>query len=239
MDCLTPAVNRRSLLKSSALVGPLLTSGCIDGIGRPTDDNTTSSPKSPVSDREGPSRIVIDPNELAGHVRPDGDPRVLSESLTCEESNYGRVATNTTSPAYGEVETQTSQGERVAGFALRIDTLEISPGDSFSITLTNISNEELLRGNSSKFNVELRTEAGWEEIRVWIAEPRAYPDEAVVVPPGDEHVWEFDWQGDTFRTDRMWGDRMEVCPAPPEGRYRFTYWGVLGNAMAVEFNVRN
>lgn len=230
-------MNRREILRSGAFAGFVTISGCIGDTNQLVDDSS-SRKSGPNTDQKVP-QITINPNELEGYISPEENPSSVPESLTCEESEHGRVATNTTSPAYGEVEAQTSEGERVTGFALRIDTLEISPGDSFSITLTNISNVELLRGNSSKFSLELRTEAGWEEIRVWTAEPRAYPDEAVVVSPGDGYVWEFDWQDDAFGTDSMWEDRMEVCPAPQEGRYRFTYWGVLGNAVAVEFDVRN
>lgn len=77
----------------------------------------------------------------------------------------------------------------------------------------------------------MKTEAGWEDVRVWHEEngPPIYPDEAHSQEAGEASEWTL-----TMTENDINGD---VCPGLQEGRYRFAYFGFDGDNEAAALGV--
>lgn len=229
-------MDRRSLLRFCSLVGAPAVCGCTDIL---ENNQPAQNPDKSNTTVERDRQTIIDPEQLDGYVKPDTESPIDIESLECVTDHHGRVSSRSRSPSYGEVKAQTREGDQRMGFALRIGEKTVTPNGQFEITLTNISNKPLVRGNSSKFNIEVETDAGWEDVRVWTTETKPeYPAELILQKSGDEYVWTFTWEDGTFVTHSLYEERMTVCPGVPEGRYRFSYWGIPSRTLAVEFDVR-
>ncbi|MFC6771670.1 hypothetical protein ACFQDD_09105, partial [Halorubrum pallidum] len=121
--------------------------------------------------------------------------------------------------------------------ALRVVTPDgpLSRGDSFRIELTNVSDRPTHVGNQGKYNLELRTEGGWTEIRGTDGEGLfGYTDEALGVDPGETLTWEFEMTESGLTASGPHADDLRVCPDLVPGRYRFVFWG--GDDLAVAFD---
>jgi len=174
----------------------------------------------------------IDPAGLDGHVRPDGDPPILEGSLACDREGFERH------PQFPE-EDAVELGENGRGdddvFGLRADDTQYALGETVRITMTNLTAEERTTGNRHKYNLQLRTEEGWQDVR-GSAEMEffEYTDEGVIHAPGEGFEWELELT-DEGVVEGHFHDDLVVCPSLQPGRYRFLYWEP---AVAVEFHVQ-
>jgi hypothetical protein len=109
-------------------------------------------------------------------------------------------------------------------------------GDEVRIELTNASGREAYVGNQGKYNLELRTETGWTEIR-GAEEGTAfdYTDEAIGVRPGETLTWEFELTETGLIEGGPHADDLRVCPDLVPGRYRFVFWGADDLAVAFDY----
>lgn len=212
-------ITRRRLLRAFGVGVTVGVSGC-SGRGDETSPGGTTSDGSPTPDGS---------DGVTGYVRPDDDPPSVPPALDCERPGSERNAPVSDDPTWGGP----VDGE--SRFALRVDALENERGGDATVTLTNTGSERATSGNRRKFSFELRTEAGWQEVRVHPAdEPIVYTDIGIIHEPGTGFEWTFPLtlDGFTAATD----DRFSVCPGLPAGRYRFVYWGT-DPALAVAFDL--
>lgn len=151
-----------------------------------------------------------------GHVRPDGDPETVPAALSCDDETFERHYRN-----YEESDVRWGDGER---FSLRVDGRAFERGETVGISLRNASLWFEETGNRDKYYLELRTDAGWEEVRGWAdGTPRPYNDDAVTHRPGAGFDWQIEMTADGVLDATTYGDRLRVCPALEAGRYRFVY----------------
>ncbi|MFC7239249.1 hypothetical protein ACFQS4_13605 [Saliphagus sp. GCM10025317] len=154
---------------------------------------------------------VIDPVGLEGGVEPDGDPATIPEPLECSDDDFKRLS-SAESVHWGDAD----------AFAMRVDPLEVARGESVSVTMRNLTSVEQGTGNDRKFSLEVRTEAGWQEVRGHRSEHGiGYTDEGIIHRPGEGFDWELELS-EAAVEDLYSG--LEVCPGLPAGRYRFVYW---------------
>lgn len=176
-----------------------------------------------------------DPDGLEGYVRPDGDPSVVPDALECDDPDFERHP-----PGYDEDDLEWGEAgnhDDGPGFALRVNDLAFDRGEAVRVTLTNVADERLSTGNESKYNLEVRTDEGWQDVR-----GRAdggyfeYTDEAISHDPGEGITWTVEMTDDgVVEDDHFHADAMSVCPGLPAGRYRFVFWEPT---VAVAFDVR-
>ena len=165
-----------------------------------------------------------------GVVRPSGEPAVLPPPLECDDDSFDRLDQHFTEDdfAWGD-----HPDEPVH---LRVPRTSYVLGEAVTISLTNAGQAAVETGHRSKYSVQLRTEAGWQDVRGARADvTTAYPDVLVTHDPGDGFEWTPVLTGEgligTFEV-------MRVCPALQPGRYRFVYWGLSGDAaVGVAFDV--
>ncbi|WP_121821589.1 hypothetical protein [Halostella salina] len=222
----TQAITYPSALVRATFDGdpvPEATVTVTDGWGETTELSATAD------DPLGP-----DPESLPGHVRPDGDPETVPAALSCEDDGFERhpAGFDEDELAWGEA----SRDGTDPGFALRVDELTAGPGDEVVVRLTNVSDSELSTGNRYKYNLQVQTEGGWQDVR-GIAGDGAfdYTDEAVSHAPGEGFEWRLPMTEDGVVEDHPNASDLEVCPGLPAGRYRFVYWEP---AVAVAFDLR-
>jgi len=175
----------------------------------------------------------IDPAELDGHVRPDGDPRELSGSLTCDREGFERHPQFVEEDAVALGENGRGEGEM---FALRADDTRYAPGETVRISMTNLAVEEHVTGNRHKYNLQILTEGGWQDVRGATERERfGYTDEGIAHAPGEGFEWALELtDGGVVPDDHQHAGSLAVCPSLQPGRYRFLYWEP---AVAVEFDV--
>jgi hypothetical protein len=186
---------------------------------------------------------VLDPERLDGYVRPDGDPETVPAGFDCEAADFERH------PAVYEGGVSWGSGGGVGGDGRGLELRVVDPdgdggtgaaaferGDEVRIELTNASGREAYVGNRGKYNLELRTETGWTEIRGTDADPTfAYTDEALIVPPGESLTWEFEMTESGLVEGGPHADDLRVCPDLVPGRYRFVFWGADDLAVAFDY----
>lgn len=184
---------------------------------------------------------LINPESLAGGVRPDGDPPAVPAALDCETEGFERHPEYVAdSVEYGTL----TDDDGAPTFALRVrnpggdavDDLTFERGDEIEFRLVNVSNASLTTGNEHKYNLQLQTEAGWEEVRgtTGDADRLVYTDIGICQPPGEGFTWSFELTEDGLLAGHTHDDDLTICPGLQAGRYRFAYWGVDG-PLAVEF----
>jgi len=186
---------------------------------------------------------LIDPDTLAGGVQPDGDPPAVPAALDCATEAFDRHAAYVDdSVAYGTLTDDSGNPM----FALRarnpnadvVDNLTFARGDEIDLRLLNVSNASLTTGNKHKYNLQLQTEAGWEEVRGTTGDPSEilYTDVGFGHAPGEGFKWTFELSEDRLLAGHTHEDELAVCPDLQSGRYRFAYWGTLDDPLAVEFD---
>lgn len=132
-------------------------------------------------------------------------------------------------------ETRDADGQSV--FGLRVNDLTFQRGEDVHLTLTNLTDEEVVRGVFNKHNVEVYTTAGWQDVRGFPDGTKiVYPDEGVPHEPGEQTEWVLPLSNDGLQ-EQYSGD-LVYCPELPVGRYRFVFWGLTG-AVAVAFDVED
>ncbi len=182
-----------------------------------------------VSTEDGRS---VDPESLAGYIEPDGDPDVVPETLECEDEEFERhpQGTDEDKIVFGDRE---SDGEPT--WSMRVEETSYELGETVAITLTNVSERELVTGNSSKHNIQLYTEEGWQDVRGYETDsPVEYTDEGILHPAGDGFEWTVELSEEGIISENENVDRLSVCPDLQPGRYRFVFWDP---ALAVAFDV--
>ena len=186
---------------------------------------------------------LIDPETLAGGVEPDGDPTPIPAPLTCERDGFERhpAYVDDDNVAYGTLTDDSGSPT----FALRArtpddagDDLTVERGGKIEVRLRNVSSEYLTTGNKHKYNLQLRTEAGWEEVRGTTAEPNRVPytDEGISQHPGGGFTWSFELTEAGLLAGHPHEDDLTICPELQPGRYRFAYWGVPDGHLGVQFD---
>ena len=186
---------------------------------------------------------LINPDTIAGGVQPNGDPPAVPTALDCATDGFERHPTyvDDDSIEYG----MSTDDDGASTFALRarnpggdaVDDLTFERGDEIEFRLLNVSNASLTTGNEYKYNLQLQTEAGWEEIRgtTGDADRLLYTDIGVVQPPGDGFTWSFELTEDGLLAGHPHEDDLTICLDLQPGRYRFAYWGV-DSYLAVQFD---
>lgn len=173
-----------------------------------------------------------EPEDLAGHVRPDGEPPVVPAALECDREGVERVRgwTEEDDLQWGET---TDDGE--PELALRVDCQECALGETVTVEMTNVTDEIQYTGNRHKYGLEVRTEAGWQDVRVHDEdEMLGYTDEAIGHRPGEGFEWTFELTETGVLEGHAHEDALEVCPDLGPGRYRFVVWE---QNVAVAFDV--
>ncbi|MFT4884095.1 MAG: hypothetical protein ACI8U4_001608 [Natronomonas sp.] len=175
-----------------------------------------------------------DPADLSGHVRPDSEPSPVAP-LDCARDGIKRHPQwfDEGDVAWGDLE---ADGEPAV--SLRVESLDYAYGDTARITMTNVTDEQVATGNRAKYNLQVYTDDGWQDLRVKDEDGYfEYTDEAVGHPPGDGFEWEIKLTEDGI-VEGTYHDDAEVCPDLQSGRYRFAYFGAIGDgAVAVSFDL--
>ena len=221
--------------------------GCPQAVGYPAvlvrvtfDAETVDSTSVSLTDGWGETSTVAadvadpltpDPADLTGYVQPDGSATPI-DPLECDDESFDRL------DAWLD-EDALSLGDRdVDGeptLALRVNERSFERGDTVTINLTNVSLRNVVTGNRMKFNLQVYTDEGWQEVRGSDGDPIEYTDEGLIHPPGGGFEWSFDLSSDGI--DEVSHHNLSVCPALTAGRYRFAYFGIGGGAIAVEFDL--
>jgi hypothetical protein len=174
------------------------------------------------------------PADLPGHVRPDSEPSPVTP-LECDRDGIKRHPQwfDEGNVAWGDLE---ADGE--SAFSLRVESLDYAYGDTARIQLTNVADETLSTGNRAKYNLQVYTDDGWQDLRVKDEDDYfEYTDEAIGHPPGDGFEWEIELT-EAGIVEGTYHDDAEVCPDLQSGRYRFAYFGTIGDgAVAVSFDL--
>ena len=188
---------------------------------------------------------VIDPERLAGYVRPDGDPRTVPAALDCDDESFERHP----SIHDGDVSWGSggSIGDHNGGLELRVinpayggddpdEALTFERGDDLRIEMTNVSGRTVYVGNHGKYNLEILTEDGWTEIRGADDDSGfGYTDEAISHPPSETVEWEFTMTEAGLVDDENQPEGLYICPDLRPGRYRFVFWGDGDLAVAFDY----
>ena len=119
-----------------------------------------------------------------------------------------------------------------------MNDLTFERGDTVEVTLTNTSGEEQGIANPAKLNVEVYTEAGWQDVRGWKdGFARPITDELRNFPAGAKQEWSFEFD-EAGVVDLGWNpEQLTVCPGLPAGRYRFASAAPGFLDVAVEFDL--
>lgn len=177
--------------------------------------------------------LAPDPVDLPGHIRPEGEPEPV-DPLECDDEEFERLS-------QGFDEDGLRMGDLEEGevrFSLRVGEMEHARGETAHVELTNVSEEEVATGTREKFNLQVLTSDGWQDVRGSTDGPVPYTDDGVVHYPGGGFEWNFALTDDGVAD--LGGHDLRVCPVLPAGRYRFAYWGLADaevDALAVEFDL--
>lgn len=215
------AVTAPSVLVRVTFDGAPVTEAAVDVTdGWDETETVTASADDPLSP---------EPSELSGHVQPDDNPEPIAP-LACDDASFERHPqwADEADVQYGEFE-----ADDETTFALRVAETTYQQGDTVDITLTNVADREVSTGNERKYNLQVYTDDSWQDVRGGSESSFGYTDEAYGHAPGEGFQWAIE-----LSEEGVGGDRFEVCPDLPAGRYRFAYFGVIGDgALAVSFDV--
>lgn len=225
--------NRRTLIAAVGSAG--ITTGLTGCLGNrnnastpestpvePPNDTTTTSTRTDLTD-DSPTNTStsIDPDELTGHVRPNDDPQDVPSELECTDENFERRTGWVEEEALQWGNLTNEEGDAI--FALRVDSLSVTRGESVTFTLTNVSGKEQGTGNTFKSNLDVFTDAGWQDPRGWVdGQPRPITDELRTWVPGERDELTFEMTEEGIVEDGYHSqDQLVTCPGLPAGRYRF------------------
>lgn len=179
---------------------------------------------------------------LPGHVRPDGDPPEVPPSLeeTCDRTGYTRVAQTADEEAlyWGSFPDSHNSPLR-----LRVAEPTYERGERVEIALFHVGVVPREMGQPSvRHNVQVLTEAGWQDLRVVEGEDATaeFPQTTTVAAsPGRTREWAFPLTDAGIVDPHAMQSSMEVCPDLPVGRYRFlcSAMGDWDDGIAVAFDV--
>ncbi|GAB6880178.1 hypothetical protein JCM17823_24520 [Halorubrum gandharaense] len=159
-----------------------------------------------------------------GEIRPESEPDEPLPTFECPDDDFEPHGA-----PYDESELRWGDTEE---FALRVDDTSFDYGDTAEIRLTSG-----MTGNRNKWSLELLTTDGWRDVRGTVDEDDRrlldYTDEGV----GGSFAWNLTLTEPGILSESHHGDRMTVCPDLVSGRYRFVFWGLIGGAVAVAFDL--
>lgn len=218
---------------------------------RVTGDDLPTDAAFTITDGWGETGFVhtidgaIDPDALPGYVRPSHDPQTVPDTLECDDDGFQRHRSPVNDVAWGEVHDE--DGDPMLAMRVRnpqydgddaTRALEFERGDEVRVSMRNVADETVDTGNANKFGLEVFTADGWMDVRGTTDDAAVgYTDETLVHSPGEGVEWSFELTEDGLLVDHAHEDRLEVCPGLPEGRYRFVFWGVIGDeSLAVAFD---
>jgi len=215
---MTEQPNRRSVIKTVGVMG---VGGLVGCTGR---------------DRKG-SRSTISPSE-PDHSATDTSVETTTHPEECD-LDYERVN------AYTDYTTLT---EQLNGFILRRSKASVQRGETISFHLTNKSDEEKNTGNNSKYDIQHRTDDGWQSI-FWKQPDNLvmHEDDAILHPPEEGFVWVFTVTRDALSREIEHGSgHLEVCAPLLSGSYRFVFHGETKHGennqttvLGTEFSIKN
>lgn len=214
VDRRTPEVSRRAVLRAGGATAGL---GVVGAVAR----------------RWYPFGVGI-----PGHVRPPGDPPAVPASLDddCELPSYTRLV----QPDEVHWGSFPDAAGRPA-YELRVAAPTYERGDTVEIALTNVSLRPRELGQSSvRHNVQVLTDAGWQDVRVDESGRGSYPEVGSEPGfPGRVETWTFPLTADGVLDLHAMESSLQVCPDLPVGRYRFVCSAVGGwdDGVAVAFDV--
>ena len=160
-----------------------------------------------------------------GVASPDGEPENVPESLQCDDESFQRQ--------FDGYDVNSINWGTTGEYSLTSDDLQYQYGDSTIVTLRYTGSGTGQTGNKYKFNLEVFTEAGWQEVRGWSdGQQKPYTDEAIEHGEGIVFEWtiELTESGIAAVATETHADTLAVCPDLQSGRYRFVYWGLLDDA---------
>lgn len=176
---------------------------------------------------------------VPGHVRPSGDPQAVPASLDdgCEMESYTRLVQPADEVHWGTF----PDGAGRPAYELRVAEPAYERGDTVEVTLTNVSLRPREIGDPSvRHNVQVLTDAGWQDVRVEEDGPGTYPEVGGGSAfPGRVETWSFPLTAAGVLDLHGMGSSMQVCPDLPVGRYRFvcSAVGTWDDGVAVAFDV--
>lgn len=226
---------------------------------RVTGDDLPADTRFTITDGWGESGdvaadgLLVDPEKLPGHVRPSGDPGKLEE-FTCDDPDFERHWAPEGNVALGE-----AHNDEDLTFAMRVhdtqtlgagsegtdegtgsdggDDPRVGRGDEVRVTMWNVSEDVQYTGNRHKYNLQVLTMDGWQDVRGTSGDGSlGYTDEAIEHRPGEGFEWTFEMTEEGVLEGHVHEDKLEVCPDLQSGRYRFLHQEAGGEPLAVEFD---
>lgn len=191
---------------------------------------------------------LFDPSQLPGSIRPDDEPETVPSELVCEDAMFERHVKPVDDDEFrwGDAD---ETGEPTVSLRLQnpqagddvTDPLIFERGDEIRFILTNVTERMFETGSREKYSLQVKTEAGWQDVRGWTDDSGvAYTDESISHPPGTAFEWNLTLTEDGVISGDGNADRLTVCPDLPAGRYRFVFWGLSGDqSVGVAFDYRD
>lgn len=170
-----------------------------------------------------------------GEIEVDGEPALVMRvhNPLYDETDGGPAGGD--NGAGDERDDEDRDGARDAP----LEALRFDRGDEVRISMHNVTDESVTTGNASKYSLQVLTHDGWIEVRGSDPDDMfGYTDEGIMHPPGEGFEWSFELTPEGILEGHAHEDRMAVCPGLPAGRYRFAFWGAIGDdALAVAFDL--
>ena len=173
------------------------------------------------------------PEDLPGNIRPDEEADPVAP-LSCDQAGVERH-----DQRFDEDALQWGDGRRggETTLSMRVDQLSYDYGDTLNASLTNVADDPVETGNSARYNLQVRTEDGWQDVRVIdSAAAFEYTDGAVSHAPGEGFEWSIELTEEGIIESSVQSD-AEVCPDLQSGRHRLAYFGLEAGAVAVGFDL--
>lgn len=224
-------IDRRELIKSGAVAGGAGLAGCLSNAGEPQKSGAGTP-------TEGNLKTHADVFDDGWYQRPKGDPENVPDELECSDEGANRLCEDAKeSGAYEDMDCdeqhvtrrrQSFDEESVSwgggmeeNWMMAVDGKTFQPGEEVNIQMRNVSAGAQNYSAKSKYNLQVYTDAGWEDVRVvggWTPGSGGrvpHDDHRDGKPPGESVDW-------TLELDE---DDPQYCPGFSEGRYRFAFYG--------------
>lgn len=240
-------VSRRRTLLGLLGASGSLTAGCINraNSGEPGNQSDMNATTPYWEDGE---EVTADAD--GRFIRPASEPDTVPSKLDCPEEAVTEKCEEVREAYDMDIDCDDSSARRLrqrpdedkvqwggdpdSGWVLQADRSSLQHGEEVTIYLEGSDR----RGSNSRFNLQVFTEAGWEDVRVttdWLG------DDHEDIQLGGDEEWTFDFGDDLqFTHTRMSEMRtLFACPGTPNGRYRFVYWGIgdPADGLAVAFDL--
>lgn len=240
-------VSRRRTLLALLGASGSMTAGCINRANSGEPENRSGINATPPY-WEGGEEVSADTD--GRFIRPPSEPETVPSKLDCPEEPVTEKCEEVREITGRELDCDDPTvwrfrqrpdenkvlwgGDPDSGWVLQADRRSLQHGEEVTIHLEGSDR----RGSNSRFNLQVFTEAGWEEVRIntnWLAD-----DHADILLGGDEE-WTFAF-GDELQFTHTRMPEMSTlfaCPGTPIGRYRFVYWGTgdPADGLAVAFDL--